>query len=91
MAYSLAGERVGQLAVTRGIDPGGGFLHGGVGNRPNLALDLLEPLQPWTDLWVWQLVRPGYRAYAPEWLEGHAHHSFARLLRQLKPLIETMT
>lgn len=117
LAYTLADHWVGRLAVARGLDPGIGFLHGAEGNRPNLALDLLEPLRPWVDWWVWRFVytaeltpedftsgqsggcrlkADGRQAFyrhwyggASSWLEGHARRSLARVLRHLKPWIET--
>jgi CRISPR-associated protein Cas1 len=64
LGYTLALSRVGQLAALRGLDPAVGFLHSPVDGRPALALDLLEPVRPWVDQWVWRLLDSG--AFTPE-------------------------
>lgn len=56
LSYALALSHVGRLAGLHGLEPALGFLHGPHRGRPALALDLLEPLRPWVDQWVWQLL-----------------------------------
>ena len=43
----------------RGLDVSLGFLHVPQTGRPALALDLLEPVRPWVDQWVWRLLSSG--------------------------------
>lgn len=64
LSYMLALNRVGQMAALRGLDPALGFLHAPLNGRPALALDLLEPVRPWVDQWVWRLLEAG--ALRPE-------------------------
>lgn len=64
LSYMLALNRVGQMAALRGLDPALGFLHSPMNGRPALALDLLEPVRPWVDQWVWRLLERG--ALRPE-------------------------
>jgi CRISPR-associated protein Cas1 len=59
LSYMLALNRVGQMAALRGLDPALGFLHAPLNGRPALALDLLEPVRPWVDQWVWRLLERG--------------------------------
>ena len=59
LSYTLAGNSIGQLASTRGLDISLGFLHAPLNGRPSLALDLLEPVRPWIDQWIWQQVDKG--------------------------------
>lgn len=54
LSYTLALQYVGRMAVLRGLDTALGFLHTPQPGRPSLALDLLEPVRPWIDQWVWQ-------------------------------------
>jgi len=53
LSYTIAGNNIGQLACTYGLDPSLGFLHLPQRNRPSLMLDLLEPVRPWIDQWLW--------------------------------------
>lgn len=64
LGYTLALHHVGRLAAQRGLDLGFGFLHAPRAGRPALALDLLEPVRPWVDQWVWQLLN-SRKALAP--------------------------
>ncbi len=57
LGYTLAEHSLGQLVCTRGLDVGIGFLHTPVSNRSSLLLDLLEPVRPWVDEWLWQQVQ----------------------------------
>lgn len=59
LGYTLAGQYVGRLATLRGLDESIGFLHEPRAGRPSLALDLLEPLRPYVDQWVWQHANMG--------------------------------
>lgn len=59
LGYTLAINRVGQMAGLRGMDLGMGFLHSPVSGRPSLALDLLEPMRPWVDQWIWLMTENG--------------------------------
>lgn len=59
LGYTLALSRVGQLAAARGLDVALGFLHSPLSGRPALGLDLLEPVRPWVDQWVWRLLAKG--------------------------------
>lgn len=54
LGYTLALGYVGRLVAARGLDPGFGFLHTPQAGRPALTLDLLEPVRPWVDQWVWE-------------------------------------
>ena len=56
LSYTLALKYIGRLASLRGLEPALGFLHEPFRGRPSLALDLLEPVRPWVDQWVWQLL-----------------------------------
>jgi len=64
LGYTLALHYVGRYAMCYGLDPAVGFLHGPQRNRPALALDLIEPVRPWVDEWVWQCLKTG--ALTPE-------------------------
>jgi CRISPR-associated protein Cas1 len=59
LGYTLAGQSVGHLAARFGLDLSVGFLHVPKSGRPALMLDLLEPLRPWVDEWVWQFLQGG--------------------------------
>ncbi len=57
LGYTLACSSVGHLASSYGLDLSLGFLHVPYRARPSLALDLLEPVRPWIDQWLWQQAR----------------------------------
>jgi len=59
LSYTLAGNNVGQLLSSYGLDLSLGFLHVQVKGRPSLALDLLEPVRPWVDQWLLQQMQNG--------------------------------
>lgn len=71
LGYTLALNPVGQQAALRGLDVSLGFLHAPHSGRPSLALDLLEPVRPWVDQWVWRFLsngtlQPGDFTYSAE-------------------------
>ncbi len=59
LSYTMAGNYVGQMIGIYGLDLNLGFLHVPESNRPSLVLDVLEPLRPWIDQWIWQKVQEG--------------------------------
>ncbi|MBI5331186.1 MAG: CRISPR-associated endonuclease Cas1 [Betaproteobacteria bacterium] len=59
LTYTLALAMTGRLAGARGLDLAVGSLHPLTGDRPALAMDLMEPLRPWCDQWVWQICESG--------------------------------
>ena len=69
LSYTLALGYLGRLAALHGLEPELGFLHGPQRDRPALALDLLEPLRPLLDHWVW-----GYLQQVGELTPGHFSH-----------------
>ena len=57
LAYTLIhGDALAQIHAA-GLDPYIGFLHEPDFGRPSLASDLMEPLRPRVDAWVWELFR----------------------------------
>jgi len=55
LSYTLLyGEGVNAVRAV-GLDPAVGFFHVMRPDRQALALDLMEPLRPWVDHWVWRL------------------------------------
>lgn len=59
LGYTMALGLTGQFAALHGLDPEFGFLHVPESGRPSLGLDLLEPLRPVVDQWVWSLLTSG--------------------------------
>ena len=57
LAYTLAYSLALETAYTAGLDPAIGFLHEPSHGRYSLASDLMEPLRPRIDEWVWKLFR----------------------------------
>ena len=57
LAYTLLHADAAQAAWTVGLDPLLGFLHEPAWGRESLAADLVEPLRPHVDEWVWDLFR----------------------------------
>ncbi len=57
LAYTIAHGNAVQAAVSAGLDPYLGFLHEIEYGRESLAADLIEPLRPRIDEWVWALFR----------------------------------
>ena len=60
LGYTLAGHYVGRAARQRGLDDAVGYLHTEAANRPALILDLLEPVRPWVDQWIWSIAADGW-------------------------------
>ena len=57
LAYTLLHAQAVQACQTVGLDPLLGFYHRPAFGRESLASDLMEPLRPAADLWVWGLLR----------------------------------
>jgi len=57
LSYTLAHQQAVQSCTMTGLDPMLGFYHRPSFGRESLASDLIEPLRPAIDLWVWELLR----------------------------------
>jgi CRISPR-associated protein Cas1 len=57
LSYTMAHLQAVQSCITAGLDPLLGFYHRPSFGRESLASDLIEPLRPAIDLWVWELLR----------------------------------
>lgn len=57
LGYTLLHAEAVRAAHIAGLDPMLGFLHRPAFGRESLACDLIEPLRPRLDEWVWELVR----------------------------------
>ena len=57
LAYTLLHHEAVASAYGCGLDPYVGFLHEPSFGRESLACDLVEPLRPAADRWVWELFR----------------------------------
>lgn len=57
LSYTMAHMQAVQQCVQAGLDPMLGFYHRPSFGRESLASDLIEPLRPTIDLWVWELLR----------------------------------
>lgn len=57
LSYTMAHLQAVQACVAAGLDPMLGFYHRPSFGRESLASDLIEPLRPAIDLWVWELLR----------------------------------
>ena len=57
LGYTLLHAQAVQACTTAGLDPLLGFYHRPAFGRESLASDLIEPLRPALDLWVWELLR----------------------------------
>ncbi|QTA90418.1 CRISPR-associated endonuclease Cas1 [Desulfonema magnum] len=56
LSYTIAGGEVSRAIQDTGLDPAAGFLHISQNGRESLMLDVLEPLRPKTDWFVFQLL-----------------------------------
>ncbi len=57
LCYTLAHYDAVQAVQAVGLDPHLGFYHEPAWNRESLACDLIEPLRPRLDEWVWEMFR----------------------------------
>lgn len=57
LSYTMLHVQAVQMCITAGLDPLLGFYHRPAFGRESLASDLIEPLRPAVDLWVWELLR----------------------------------
>ncbi len=57
LAYTLLHVQAVQACHAAGLDPLLGFYHRPAHGRESLASDLIEPLRPLVDLWVWERFR----------------------------------
>ena len=57
LGYTLLHAQAVQACTTAGLDPLLGFYHRPAFGRESLASDLIEPLRPAVDLWLWELLR----------------------------------
>lgn len=57
LGYTLLHAQAVGACQTAGLDPLLGFYHRPAIGRESLASDLIEPLRPAVDLWVWELLR----------------------------------
>ncbi|MEO6319737.1 MAG: CRISPR-associated endonuclease Cas1 [Polaromonas sp.] len=57
LGYTLLHAQAVQACTIAGLDPLLGFYHRPAFGRESLASDLIEPLRPALDLWVWELLR----------------------------------
>lgn len=57
LSYSLLHSLAVQACHTAGLDPFLGFYHQPAIGRESLASDLIDPLRPAVDRWVWDLLR----------------------------------
>lgn len=56
LSYTIAGGEVNRAVQEAGLDPAAGFLHALQNGRDSLMLDILEPLRPKTDWFVFHLL-----------------------------------
>jgi CRISPR-associated protein Cas1 len=64
LGYTLAHFEGVRLAHAAGLDPFLGFFHEIAFGRESLACDLIEPIRPLVDAWVWEMFRS--RTLRPE-------------------------
>jgi len=57
LSYTMLHAQAVQICISAGLDPLLGFYHRPAFGRESLASDLIEPLRPAVDLWVWALLR----------------------------------
>ncbi len=59
LGYTMLHLQAVQATQARGLEPLLGFYHRPAFGRESLASDLIEPLRPQVDRWVWQQFRDG--------------------------------
>jgi CRISP-associated protein Cas1 len=64
LAYTLVHFEATRAAYAAGLDPFLGFFHEIAFGRESLACDLIEPVRPLVDGWIWEMFRS--RALRPE-------------------------
>jgi CRISPR-associated protein Cas1 len=64
LAYTLVHFEAARAAHAAGLDPFLGFFHEIAFGRESLACDLIEPVRPSADAWIWEMFRS--RALRPE-------------------------
>ena len=64
LAYTLVHFEGARAAYAAGLDPFLGFFHEMAFGRESLACDLIEPVRPLVDAWIWEIFRA--RALRPE-------------------------
>ena len=57
LGYTLLHAQAVQACTAAGLDPLLGFYHRPAIGRESLASDLMDPLRPAVDLWVWEQLR----------------------------------
>ena len=57
LGYTLLHAQAVQACGVTGLDPLRGFYHRPAIGRESLASDLIDPLRPAVDLWIWELLR----------------------------------
>ncbi len=57
LAYTMLHTQAVHACMRAGLDPLLGFYHRPAFGRESLASDLIEPLRPAVDLWVWNMLR----------------------------------
>ena len=57
LAYTLVHFEAVRASYAAGLDPFLGFFHEIAFGRESLACDLMEPIRPLVDAWVWELFR----------------------------------
>ncbi len=105
LAYTLVHYQACVEVAAAGLDPAIGFLHEPAHGRESLACDLVEPLRPHVDAWVWQMFRSRvlrvehFRRHAGACLLGKAgrtafyeeHERFAgRAARRLRRMVRLL-
>lgn len=73
LAYTLAHHQACCAAAGAGLDPAIGFYHDLAHGRESLACDLVEPVRPHVEAWVWRLFRQ--RRLRAEHFRRHADAS----------------
>ena len=67
LGYTLVHFEAARAAYAAGLDPFLGFFHEIAFGRESLACDLMEPVRPLVDAWLWEMFRSriASRAFQP--------------------------